>query len=65
MKRLELEVTAQKCLNWEGGKAGVRAGAREFRVESLGKKQGCKWGDNEEVQKKKKLGNEDRLNIGD
>lgn len=44
---------------------GAKEG-RKARGRSLGKKQGCNWGNNEEkVQKKKKLGNEDRQHIGD
>lgn len=66
MKKLKLEVTAEKPLNWEEERLKLGAGARQVRAGAPGKKQGCKWGDNEEkVQKKKKLGNEDRLNIGD
>lgn len=48
------------------GRMESGAGARQVRVSSLGKKQGCNWGNNEEkVQNKKNLGNADRLNIGD
>lgn len=37
-----------------------------LKQETVVGKQGYSWGDNEEkVQKQKKMGNEDRLNIGD